>query len=110
MAQKAKRPRLTFGHTGPAQYANRAGILRKAGDCVSPWGNRALISGGKNALAASEEQLIKSFEKSNVIWRKRLFTGDSSPANIAKIKADAQKLKANVIIGVGGGKSLDAAK
>ena len=110
MAKKAKHPRLRFLRTGPAQYMNRAGILRKAGDCVAPWGNRALISGGKNALAAAEERLTKSLEKSGIIWRKHLFTGESSPANVARIKGKAQDLKANIIIGVGGGKSLDAAK
>ena len=110
MAQKAKRPRLSFVRTGPAQYVNRAGILRKAGDCIAPWGNRALISGGKNALAAAEERLTKSLEKGGITWRRHLFTGESSPANVAKIIGKAQDLKANVIIGVGGGKSLDAAK
>ena len=110
MAKKALRPRFIYVRTGPAQYLNRAGILRNAGDCIAPWGNRALISGGKNALAASEERLIKSLERSGIIWRKHLFTGESSPSNVAKIKAEAQKLKANVIVGVGGGKSLDAAK
>ncbi len=110
MAKKAKRPRLSFARTGPAQYVNQAGILRKAGDCVAPWGNRALISGGKNALAAAEAPLIKSLDKRGITWRKHLFTGESTPANVAKIKAKARDLKANIIIGVGGGKSLDTAK
>jgi glycerol dehydrogenase len=110
MAKKAKHPRLSFERTGPAQYADRPGILRKAGECIAPWGNRALISGGKNAMAAAEDALIKSLEKGRITWRKHLFTGESSPANIAKIKARAEELKANVIVGVGGGKSLDAAK
>ena len=60
MAKKALQPRLSFMRTGPAQYVNRAGILRKAGDCIAPWGNRALISGGNNALAAAADQLTKS--------------------------------------------------
>jgi len=110
MAKKAKRPRLGLVRTGPAQYVNRAGILSKAGECVAPWGNRALVSGGNNALAAAEGPLVKSLDRSGITWRKHLFTGESSPANIAKIKGKALDLKANVIIGVGGGKSLDAAK
>jgi glycerol dehydrogenase len=110
MAQKAKRPHLNFVRTGPAQYVNRAGILRKAGDCIAPWGNRALISGGKNALMASEDRLIKSLEKTGITWRKHLFTGECSLTNVARIKGQARDFKANIIVGVGGGKSLDAAK
>jgi glycerol dehydrogenase len=110
MAKKVKPSPLTFVRTGPSQYVNRAGILSKAGECIAPWGNRALISGGKTALAVSEERLTRSLDKAGVKWRKLLFTGESSPANIARIKEPAQYLNANVIIGVGGGKSLDAAK
>ena len=110
MEKKAKHPPFSSVRTGPAQYINRAGILRQAGDCIAPWGKRALISGGKNALAAAETPLIKSLEKCGITWHKHLFTGESSPANIAKIKAQARGFKADVIVGAGGGKSLDAAK
>jgi len=110
MEKKAKESPLSFVRTGPAQYINRAGILRQAGDCIAPWGKRALISGGKNALAAAQAPLIKSLEKCGIAWHKQLFTGESSPAHIAKIKARARDFKADVIVGAGGGKSLDAAK
>jgi glycerol dehydrogenase len=110
MSKTTKHPPVSFVRSGPAQYVQRAGILRKAGDCIAPWGNRALISGGKNALAAAEEPLIKSLEKKGLAWRKHVFTGECSLANIARIKGKAQAFKANIIIGVGGGKSLDAAK
>lgn len=110
MGKKAIRPRLNFVRTGPAQYANRPGILRTSGEAIALWGDRALISGGQRALASSEKPLITSLEKAGITWRKHLFTGESSLTNIARIKAEAQKLRANVIVGVGGGKSLDAAK
>ena len=101
---------LTFLRTGPAQYVNRAGILTRAGNCIRPWGDRALISGGKRALAASELRLTKSLERTGIKWRRHLFSGESSPGNIDVIKGKALDFKANLIIGVGGGKSLDTAK
>ena len=110
MAKKVHPSPLSIVRTGPSQYVNRVGILSKAGDYVAPWGNRALISGGRKALAAAEKPLIKSLDHAGIKWRKLQFTGECSPANIARIKGEAQDLRANLIIGVGGGKSLDAAK
>jgi glycerol dehydrogenase len=103
MAKKVKHSPLSFVRTGPAQYVNRAGILSMAGDGIAPWGQRALISGGKKALAASEKPLTKSLDNAGIKWRKLLFTGESSPANIARIKGEAQDFNANVIIGAAGG-------
>jgi len=96
--------------TGPTQYINRTRIIRTAGEYIAPWGSRALISGGETALAVSEERLIRSLDKSGVKWRKHLFTGECSPGHIAAIKKKALEFKADVIVGVGGGKSLDTAK
>ena len=110
MVKKVKHSPRDFMRTGPAQYVNRAGVLSTAGDLIASWGDRAVISGGKTALAVTEKQLIKSLDKAGIKWRRLLFTGESSPANIEKIKQGALNLKANVIVGVGGGKSLDAAK
>ncbi|MDR3674394.1 MAG: iron-containing alcohol dehydrogenase family protein [Acidobacteriota bacterium] len=110
MSKEASQTRMTFVRTGPSQYVNRAGVLRQAGESIAPWGNRALISGGEKALASAQAPLTKSLDKTGIAWRKHLFTGESSRPNIAAIKADAQKHKANVIVGVGGGKSIDAAK
>jgi len=110
MANRTKQSPLDYVRVGPTQYINRAQILRTAGNYIAPWGSRALISGGKTALAVSEVQLTKSLDKAGIKWRRHLFTGESSPGNIAAIKGKAQDFKADLIIGVGGGKSLDAAK
>jgi glycerol dehydrogenase len=110
MAKNAQVSPLTFLRTGPTQYVDRAGILNEAGECIAFWGSRALISGGKRALAATEERLTQSLSATGIHWQKHLFTGESSPGNISTIKEKAQAFDANVIVGVGGGKSLDAAK
>ena len=110
MTTQASRSPVNLVRSGPAQYVNRAGILRQAGDYIAPWGDRALLSGGKRALAAAEELLGKSLDQCGIKWRRQLFTGESSSANIDRIKDEAGSFKANIVIGVGGGKSLDAAK
>lgn len=110
MANRTKQSPLDYVRVGPTQYINRVRILRTAGNYIAPWGSRALISGGKTALAVSEGQLTKSLDKAGIKWRRHLFAGESSPGNIAAIKGKAQDFKADLVIGVGGGKSLDAAK
>lgn len=101
---------LNIFRTGPAQYANCTGILEHAGELIAAWGRRALICGGRNALNAAEEPLVKSLARGEISWGEHRFTGECSPENIGKVKARAQELNADLMIGVGGGKSLDTAK
>lgn len=103
-------PDLSCLCVGPAQYVSRERIIEDSGGYVLPWGDRAFISGGRRALASAEEQLIKSLDRAGISGGKDLFIGECCPENIAKIKDKVKHLRANVIIGVGGGKSLDAAK
>ena len=110
MNNSNQHPRLAYVHCGPAQYAHRDGVVDEAGDCIAPWGDRALISGGKKALAAAEERLTQSLDRRGIIWRKHLFTGECCPENIFEIKRQTEDLRGNVLVGMGGGKSLDAAK
>jgi glycerol dehydrogenase len=110
MAKTASLSPAYFGRIGPAQYVNRPECLGDAGECVALWGDRALVSGGKNAFAAAEGPLLASLDKKGIAWRKHMFSGEASFTNAARIRRKAREFKANVIIGVGGGKSLDAAK
>ncbi len=103
-------PNTEYLQTAPVQYVNHKGIIYESGKYISQWGNRALISGGKRALQAVEKHLINSLEISKIHWEKHLFTGECCDENISIIKNKLKSIKANILIGVGGGKALDAAK
>lgn len=77
----------------------------------SPYGTRALLVGGKKALAAGEAKLKKALEGTTVqiaqtVW----YGGDCTYAHIDAIERIARELNVDMIFGMGGGRALDTAK
>lgn len=94
----------------PVQYINVPGVIGESGKYLTELGKRALISGGVKALGAVESQLVKSLDEYGIKWAKHIFTGYCSDKNVGLIKEKARECSADFIIGVGGGRALDAAK
>lgn len=99
-----------FLQTGPSQFINEEGVLDKSSQYISQYGDRVLISGGVRALRSLDNRLTESLDKQEISWRKHTFIGECSDSNIQKIFDKIKEFSAEVLIGVGGGKSLDAAK
>lgn len=96
--------------TAPAQYVNREHILENCGKYILKWGKRALVSGGTRAMQAAEAKLFPALDAVGIAWERNAFAGECCDESIRTIKEKAQAMQAQVIIGVGGGKSLDSAK
>lgn len=95
----------------PSAYIRGAGVLGKVGEFASARAKKALLVGGKQALATVQEQLEASLKQSNVevvgtLW----YGGECTWANIDKLSAQASSKCAELIIAVGGGKALDTGK
>jgi glycerol dehydrogenase-like iron-containing ADH family enzyme len=101
---------LDIVKAAPAQYLVKEGLAKNCGAHVAKFGNRALVSGGTKALASLGEALFQSFERHQVEWQVNRFAGESSESNILQVMNKANDFKASMIIGAGGGKSLDTAK
>ncbi|MTI62032.1 MAG: iron-containing alcohol dehydrogenase family protein [Firmicutes bacterium] len=99
-----------YMQTAPVLYLNEEGLIKKSGQIVAELGKRALISGGPRALQSIENDLVSSLDKAGIAWEKHVFKGECSENNINLIMSKANNISAEVIIGVGGGKSLDCAK
>jgi glycerol dehydrogenase len=103
-------PNVDYLLTAPVQYINGPDTLDDCGRFIVKWGQNVLVSGGKKALKAVESKLFSALEAAGIKYEINLFAGECSDENIAVLVDKAQRIGLDAIVGVGGGKSLDAAK
>ncbi|MDF2634206.1 MAG: glycerol dehydrogenase-like oxidoreductase [Pelosinus sp.] len=94
----------------PETYFNEVGILKTAGLYIAPYGSNALIVGGKTALSVVGDQLFKSLERYHVNFLVKEFSGFVTMEEIQEYAGYAREAKADIVIGVGGGKAIDLSK
>jgi glycerol dehydrogenase len=103
-------PNVDYLLTAPVQYISGPNTLDVCGRFITKWGQNVLVSGGKKGLKSVESKLFPALEAADVKYEVNLFTGECSDKNIAVLVEKVQRMGRDAIIGVGGGKSLDAAK
>lgn len=94
----------------PGRYVQGPGVIREIGELVRPLGDNALVTGGKSALGQTEEDIAESFGASGIAATFEPFGGEACTGEINRLKDIAFGAGANVVVGVGGGKSIDTAK
>lgn len=95
----------------PARVLRGAGVINQLGAICAGLGQRALLIGGHQALQAVEAQVRAQLLAANVtLLAQEWFGGETSINHINRLAALATELQAEVLIGVGGGKSLDTVK
>lgn len=94
----------------PPHYVNKRGVLAECGAYVSEYGKRCLVTGGERALGAAGGSIEETLGRSRITYKVHHFRGECSLDNLALIAEKARTVGADVIVGVGGGKALDAAK
>jgi glycerol dehydrogenase len=94
----------------PAQVMRGQGVLRQMGAAIARLGQRPLIVGGDRSLAIVAPMLSPMLEQQSLQLAQ---TNDGSTCTEASLNQMCQRVEqhqADCIIGVGGGKALDAAK
>jgi glycerol dehydrogenase-like iron-containing ADH family enzyme len=94
----------------PAQVIRGREILPQAGAVLVRLGSRPLLVGGDRTLAAVRPLLQPALEQHNLQAAQASYHPDCSEKTLRALKGAAQAHHADMIIGVGGGKALDAAK
>ncbi len=78
-------------------------------DICTPYGSKVAVIGGKRALEAAQDEILKEAEKAGlevigVFW----YGGEASVENIEMLKPQVEE--ADMIFAVGGGKAIDTCK
>jgi len=94
----------------PAKVIRGSGVLPAAAAEIIGLGNRPLIVAGERTLAISQENLQPILETQQLQTAQASYSPDCCEASLKSLRKAAKEHKADVIIGVGGGKALDTAK
>ncbi len=94
----------------PEVYDRSPGVLDGIAAHVAALGRRAFVLGGETALARAMPAIAASLGAAGIPHETRVFRGQPTAALIESVGAEVAALDAAVVIGVGGGKALDAAK
>ncbi len=94
----------------PRLYLQGYGIINQLGKEVERFGTSALIVADEFVLNTFSEVIFDSFKDTQVKYNTLLFKGECSPSQIDFMSEEAEKLNCDVLIGIGGGKTLDLIK
>ncbi len=95
----------------PAKVIRGTGVLRSSAISeISTLGNRPLIVTGKHTLNIYQESLQTIFQSGDLDALATSYSPDCCEVSLKALRKAVKEHKANVIIGLGGGKSIDTAK
>lgn len=94
----------------PRRYVQGVGALAELGKYVAPLGKRALIAWGPVASKMFSAQVAKNLQEHGIEAVSFQFSGECDRGQIKLGVDKATAEKADVVIGIGGGKAIDLAK
>jgi len=94
----------------PSRYVQGEGASKEIGMHAEKLGTKALLTGGKRALAACGQTIQTSLKEKNIGCYQELFNGECSDNEINRLVDLARKEGADFIIAAGGGKVIDTGK
>lgn len=95
---------------GPLRYVQGPGALGALGALLAPYGDRPLVVTDAYVRELLGERLTESLTRGGLSPQFLELTGEITATAVDVLAAAARRGGAGVVVGVGGGKSLDAAK
>lgn len=94
----------------PGRYIQGPGLLTNLGDFVSEIGGPALIVADPFAIGLLKAKLVQSFDSASIQFLIGDHNGHCTRGEVDKLAKAGRDFGAAIVVGVGGGKSLDTAK
>ncbi|AFY47488.1 glycerol dehydrogenase-like oxidoreductase [Nostoc sp. PCC 7524] len=94
----------------PAKVMRGSNILSTAALEIAKLGSRPLIVAGNSTIEIANANLLPILEQHNLYVTSAAYGADCAETGLKSLIKTAKEHKADVIIGVGGGKALDTAK
>ncbi len=94
----------------PARYIQESGAMDALGRLTTRQGNSALVVADADVWAVVGDSIRSSFDDVSGTFRHALFGGECTMDEIDRLTDVATESGVDVVVGVGGGKSIDTAK
>ena len=94
----------------PGKFLLGKGVLDSFGEFTKSLGSKFQVIASKSVMAMAKQRISKSFEGNSMAAEFVLFAGECSRNEISRLVAAGTENGCDCVVGVGGGKLLDAAK
>ena len=94
----------------PSKYVQGENALSSLAKYVKPYGNRPMAIADEFVTGLVGETVTNSFQDAEVALMMEIFNGECSRPEIDRLVDISKTASVDVIIGIGGGKTLDTAK
>jgi len=94
----------------PGKYIQGDGVISEIGGYIKMFGTKPMINWDKRTKLAAGDVFLKSLEESGVKYTEYDYGGECTKDEAMKLLAKTRSAGCDVIVGVGGGKSIDTAK
>ncbi|WP_018123068.1 glycerol dehydrogenase [Wohlfahrtiimonas chitiniclastica] len=94
----------------PGKYVQGPDALAKIADYIAPLGKKAFVIADEFVFGLVKEIVEKSCQTQNIPYSEAIFQGECSAKEIDRLSDAFKQSGADIVVGIGGGKTLDAAK